>query len=68
MATPAKRKMGRPPKYKTEAERKRDRKELDRIRWKSRINIGKEQSRWESLREELDVKLHKEVAKVLLDV
>lgn len=66
MSTKTKSNRGRPATL-TDSARKRKRKEVLAKSAKSRINIGSEHGRWASLKDELGLGSHAEVAKVLLD-
>ena len=61
-----KRPRGRP-KTLTLSDKKRKKSECDSKWNKSRINIGSEFDRWNSLKEQLSLKTHAEMAKLLLD-
>lgn len=54
-------------KYKSESDAKRARKEKERLRQLSRINIGDQAGRWCAIKSELGVQTHAAFAKLLLD-
>ncbi|XP_013879100.1 uncharacterized protein LOC106528473 [Austrofundulus limnaeus] len=54
-------------KYKSESDAKRARKEKERLRQLSRINIGNQAGRWSAIKTELGIKSHAAFAKLLLD-
>lgn len=54
-------------KYKTESAAKHARKQKDRVRQLSRINIGDQAERWKDVKTELGVQTNEAFAKLLLD-